>query len=370
MKHQDMDQFIEEMMKTPLFMKTMPTEKDLEENDTLSALNSLIYDGTPDEIAENFKKHGNEAFQSGPRNYRHAIHYYTKALSQDPSVQLQATILVNRAAVNLNLGNYRKVLNDCSQVFELDAEKGIQVKAYYRAAKALLALDKVEEAADCCVRGLQVDGKNEALSNLKGKVEERTRVLQQAEMKRREREERKRKDEELLQKAILDRGITMITSKAPKNSTSEDSDDDAVHDNSLALGIDTAHQGSHQPTYDSESQTLSFPVIFVYPQNAQSDLISSFNEEHTFADHLDVMFEQPPPWDTKSEYKLENLEIYAEVQKGEGLGLIRVGKQLTLKDVLRVKGYRVLDGVCTFFVIPSGEYAKIWKKRYKTKKQQ
>lgn len=53
----------------------------------------------------------------------------------------------------LKTENYRKVLIDCSKALKLNPKNS---KAYYRSVKALYALDRIEEAIDCCEHGLAV----------------------------------------------------------------------------------------------------------------------------------------------------------------------------------------------------------------------
>jgi tetratricopeptide (TPR) repeat protein len=142
---------LKELDKVPLFMTEMPEE----ENESLAALQSLIYDGPPEEVAENFKNQGNDCFKVGKSQYKDAISYYTKALETNcKDNKIIEACLTNRAAVNLELGNYRQVLIDCSKALKLNPKN---IKAYYRSAKALYALDKIEEAIDCCEHGLAVN---------------------------------------------------------------------------------------------------------------------------------------------------------------------------------------------------------------------
>ena len=118
------DNWEEEIKSIPLFMKSMPrTQEDVEENPTLAAIQSLIYDGTPEgegdaddlewthplipvEIATNFKNQGNEVYQERIKaKYPAAVSYYTKALEQRcGNQQLETICLLNRAMVNLDLG--------------------------------------------------------------------------------------------------------------------------------------------------------------------------------------------------------------------------------------------------------------------------
>lgn len=101
------------MDNVPLFMRDLPGEDEAEQGKgkgnadetssvALEALKSLVYDGTPDEVAENLKGQGNEYFAS--KRYREAIGFYTQAIEAYPTDQkLLESCYLNRAACNLNL---------------------------------------------------------------------------------------------------------------------------------------------------------------------------------------------------------------------------------------------------------------------------
>jgi len=97
------DKVLSAFESTPLFMKSLP--EDDNQDSVLSALQSLIYEGTPDEIAHNFKEQGNDYFKG--KRFREALGFYTQGLDAKPTdpVILEA-ILCNRAACNLELGEY------------------------------------------------------------------------------------------------------------------------------------------------------------------------------------------------------------------------------------------------------------------------
>src|ERR1700722_3972980 len=63
---------------------------------------------------------------------------------------------------------------------------------------------------------------------------------------------------------------------------------------------------------DKETNTLIWPVFFLYPEYKESDFIESFNEETTFLDHLKVIFEQYAPWDNEKKYITSQLLVYFE----------------------------------------------------------
>ncbi|KAL0949168.1 hypothetical protein HGRIS_014947 [Hohenbuehelia grisea] len=126
----------------PLFMKSLPEDGD---DVALQALQELVYEGTPDENAQNFKEQGNDYFKG--KRYREALGFYTQGLDAQPTdTKLRESLLCNRAACNLELQNYGKVLKDCSDAIKLNPKAS---KAYFRSATALLKLERLEEALDC-----------------------------------------------------------------------------------------------------------------------------------------------------------------------------------------------------------------------------
>ncbi|CAG8610887.1 1966_t:CDS:2 [Funneliformis mosseae] len=332
---------LKEMNKVPLFMTEMPEE----ESDTLAALQTLIYDGPPEEIAENFKNQGNECFKVGKSQYNDALEYYTKALDiKCKDDKIIEACLTNRAAVNLELENYRKVLADCSKALKLNPQN---IKAYYRSAKALYALDKIEEAIDCCEHGLAVQPNNKVLQNEKVKCLNRKEIL---EKKRREKEERERKERESkeeLARAIEGRNIKMVNTSKTQ---------------ALQKNV----------RLDKETNNLIWPVVFSYPEYKESDFIESFNEVETFLDHLKVMFEQHASWDNEKKYTPYNIAIYFEYHLpiiGNGLPttkLFKIGKKCTLKATLSHPKYVVKDGIPNFIILSEkGKFAEEFVAKYK-----
>ncbi|CAG8497278.1 16244_t:CDS:2 [Acaulospora colombiana] len=284
------DTLLKEIDKVPLFMTELPEE----ESESLAALQSLLYDGSPEEIAENFKKQGNECFKEGKTRYQDAITYYTKALETNcKDNKIIEACLANRAAVNLELGNFRKVLTDCAKVIRSNP---MNVKAFYRSAKALCELEKMKEAIDCCDHGLKT------------------------------------------------RNINMETTNV-------------------------AHTSPHSVHLNPEGQ-LIWPVVFLYPEYQETDFIAEFNEGNTFQDHLDVMFENPAPWDTLHKYTPDKVQIYYEYIWTTGNEvkpkLLKIGKNCILKEVLSHQKYVVKNGIPNFIVLSNeGEFKEEFLSRYK-----
>jgi small subunit ribosomal protein S7e len=87
--------------------------------------------------------------------------------------------------------NYGSVLKDCSKALTINLKSS---KAYYRSSLALLALERVDEALDCCDRGLEVDKDNKSILAVR---EQTMKVKVEKERKEQERSERIRREKEL-----------------------------------------------------------------------------------------------------------------------------------------------------------------------------
>jgi len=94
--------FLKQMSRHPLFMQNL-NPHDPTENVELEALQALAYEGTPLQIATNFKEQGNEAFHE--RRFRDALEFYSKGLgAKAGNEDIERTLYLNRAAANLELG--------------------------------------------------------------------------------------------------------------------------------------------------------------------------------------------------------------------------------------------------------------------------
>lgn len=123
------DERVQAVLRSPFFMNSLQDCGDDEESENIiEALQTLQADGSAQEVADNFKTQGNNAFHK--KDYQNAISYYTRAIDAqcDDSV-LNSALKSNRAAVNLKLGNNRKVLRDCAAAI---GDNPKNLKAYHR----------------------------------------------------------------------------------------------------------------------------------------------------------------------------------------------------------------------------------------------
>jgi len=152
----------------PLFMDKLPDN--MEDHPELAALLHIDDEGTTEESAENNKDRGNKLFQKGGEdNYNKAIMEYTLAINKRGNdLKANSIYYCNRAACNLELGNYGRVVMDCHEAVKLNENN---VKAYWRAAKAAFKLWKLPESLKFCMKGLEIEPDNKTLLKEKTIIE-------------------------------------------------------------------------------------------------------------------------------------------------------------------------------------------------------
>jgi hypothetical protein len=350
------DEIWADLNKHPLFMT------ELEDNDDVAALQALAYDGTPLENASNFKEQGNECFKA--KKWVDAKEFYGKGIaiivaeerrrakgeppkeeSSDNPAEVKneqamlEQLFVNRAACHLELKNYRSCTLDCAGALKLNPKN---VKAFYRSGKALLALDKIEEAEDACQRGLAVDPNNGALKTLAQDIAKKKDEVTKKREQEQARQDLKRLKEQTLKAALLARKIRTRTTEKPPE----------MEDARLHL----------VPDETDPTSSLCVPTVLLYPIHLQSDFIKAFNETESLEQHFGYVF--PLPWDREGVYTTRGVECFAETVSG---GLVKVGKKLPLLKVISGTNVELVDQLLKIFVVPQAK-ADEWVKEYKTKK--
>lgn len=361
----DMDKIFDE---SPLFMRKAPEGG--EDNDALEALKTLIFEGDGDEVATNLKNQGTECHQQG--KLREALTFYTQALEAKPQDEpLVESLLLNRSACNLSLGNYRSVLRDTADVIRKNPSNA---KAFFRASSALLALERWDDAIDCIKHGRALSSEQETdkqtmWDGLDAKAQAGNRKVG-------DRTERLRRDKvgkEAFKRALDHRGLIQVSTSAPPVNPAE-----AHFEAREELPLASTEKWFPPPV----DHSIIFPVFLLYPQHSQSDLITAFHEHTTFEDQLEVMFPKTSAgdasipwadWDQSRSYFADNLVVYAETR---GKKLLKVGRGLTLRQVIDKAtglskpedgkdGVVMQDGLLSFVVLPKGHDEKTWVDNFK-----
>ncbi|XP_038393367.1 tetratricopeptide repeat protein 4 isoform X1 [Canis lupus familiaris] len=272
------DQWEEEFEKVPLFMKKAPSEIDPSANPDLACLQSMIFD-------------------------------------EERSPE----------------GNFRSALNDVKAARKL---KPCHLKAIVRGALCHLELKNFAEAVNWCDEGLQIDAREKKLLEMRAKADKLKRTEQRDIRKAKLKEKKEQNENEALLQAIKARNIRLVSEAVGQD---EDSDSEGLGEIFLD-GLSSDNPYGARLNVDEQGR-LSWPVLFLYPEHAQSDFISAFHEDSRFIDHLMVMFGETPSWDLERKYCPDNLEVYFEDE--DGTELYRVPPKSTLLQVLQHPRYLV-----------------------------
>eukprot|EP00877_Chromochloris_zofingiensis_P013621 jgi/Chrzof1/8512/Cz03g13240.t1 len=347
-----------------LFWDTMPEQ--YEEQPDYVALKALEEESTPEERAENFKVQGNKKLEVGLKAknkllLRDAIDFYAKGLALKCSdVALNTALYNNRAHVHSLLGNWRKALQDSLSAKQLDPHN---VKAVFRASRAASKLKDLEQAEKLCAEGLALDPTNKDLQQVVQDIEQQHQKAAQQQQQQQQHQQQLLAPAKKLAEGISSRGYRLTR---PQVSV-----------------------GSRKP-YVDDDDVMHWPVLLMYPETMQQDVIEDVCEDHVMADHLDVMFgpDAPPlEWDKDQEYTRDRVELYYLANSGRPLSQdqlvsamqgqwpddytdvgpqrygdnaaywCRVNEQQTLQEILWLPDH-IIPGVPLFWVVAEGTQYK------------
>lgn len=168
---------------------------------------------------------------------------------------------------------------------------------------------------------------------MRAKADKLKRIEQRDVRKASLKEKKERNQNEALLQAIKARNIRL------SEAACEDEDSPSEGLGELFLdGLSSENPHGARLSLDDQGR-LSWPVLFLYPEYAQSDFISAFHEDSRFIDHLMVMFGETPSWDLEQKYCPDNLEVYFEDE--DRAELYRVPAKSTLLQVLQHHRYFV-----------------------------
>ncbi|PHH64800.1 hypothetical protein CDD81_3866 [Ophiocordyceps australis] len=394
------DQVWAELNSCPLFMTEMEPN-----NDDIAALQALSYEGTRLSVSLDMRERGNECFGVG--GYVDAQEFYTKGVQvlttreedeekkggkekgddekeeekeeeEKEEKKMLEILLVNRAACHFALRNYRSAWLDCAAALRCNARN---VKALFRAARALLAVERVDEAQDACLRGIEV---------ARQLVEQEQQQGQAASMDNKDKDKDKDKDKaktqgqlaalESLAAQISDRATALDTTRrtasarhalaarrarlvaaalAARNIPTRRTAQRPLHD-----AVDAAI--ALVPDPDDAHSALAFPTLLLYPLRLESDFIRAVVESDCLASHLAYIL--PPPWDTPGPggpvYTPQSVSCYLETRNG---GLLKLGKRVPLLKALSTGSVQILDQLLRIFVVPTSE-ADGWVAKHKAQR--
>mmetsp|Transcript_110255 Transcript_110255/g.299079 ORF Transcript_110255/g.299079 Transcript_110255/m.299079 type:complete len:380 (+) Transcript_110255:106-1245(+) len=306
----------------PLFMEDVP--RDISDNPELLALQSLVYDGnTDEEMAEHFRKLGNEAFRlsTGKIASQNALLAYTKGLEMEcKDGTLNSQLYSNRAAVSLRVGEYQKAVDDCRRAILQDPAN---IKARFRGAKASEALGLTSQAIRFCDGALALSPAEKEVLQL------RERLARQL-----AKEEKGRQDTRQ-----AERGVAMAQNVSDAAAVGQ------LEGRGLSLGpllydvgMYVAY-GKPKPKTASDGGAIEWPMLMLYDEVSQSDFVETFDERCTLGEQLQLMFppDRPVEWDSEGKYQHTQLVVFLEFfAEAEGVEtrMARVDLDAPLADAL------------------------------------
>lgn len=292
----------------------------------------------------------------GPKYYTVALDWYTKALAEKVNDPIRTAVyLTNRAAVNLELGNYARVIEDCIAAIESNPKN---LKAYFRCARAHAQLDRFEKGLEFVTEGLKIDAKNPGMLKEKSEIE-----LMWARHKARiEAAAARQKKLEAEKEAVMRQKGAWVK---------------MLHERNVAIGpylFDTMGDylsAGAKPYMDEKSKEMHWPVLFLYDECRQLDFIQDFAENDTFGDHLKLMFPGDSfcEWDSDRKYIHSQIEVFfvvnqspAFMKKDANKGdqrprKIKINHTTQLRKVLEHPEY-VVPGYPVFYIVVSGSKFK------------
>ena len=369
----DEDNWQEQLQSVPLFMQRAPSRDEIESNPTMQAIQSLIYDGTPEECALNFKQQGDEVVKSKQKShYAHAVSYYDKALGQRcQDTVLVARVLLNRAYVNLELENYRSVMTDCTRVLKMtqlsawmmnqgqglnekssecvsvaaekvpdakpqeDAAKirrDLRCKALFRLTKALLALNRLEDVAG--VLPLMLDMDTALHATLQEEFSRKSKQQQLVDAKKAHHLEKQHEKHQRYLQALEQAQICTLKGK------------DALHH---LFPLPPAF--TYRPSVEDDG-SLVFPVVVWYPRLCMYDVIQAWHQDVKVKDMLAEILTEDRQMQDEDGFAYAAVNQLA-VYQWSGNGWTRVRLLGGLKEALQ--GRLDEDGVVRLWVVPKPE---------------
>ncbi|KAG5343214.1 TTC4 protein, partial [Acromyrmex heyeri] len=328
------DRWQEEMEKHPFFMKKPPEPGD-QLSPLMEGLQQLKYgedENTPEELANNYKEDGN--FNYKYKKYRLAILSYTTGIkTKCKDDDLMAQLYNNRAAAHFMLQNYRSCLNDCKLALKFKPQ---YPKALSRAATCSFHIKDYDQCIDLCDQFLDQSPTDKTILKLRSDSVIAKERLQRDKRKQERAEKKSDKEDEKLLETISRKGINLELTNDKQKLELRDLEPQVP-------------QIAQSRVHFDEKDKLVWPVMILYPETQQTDFIQNFHEDMLLIEQLIELFEEPPEWDVKHRYTIENINVYFEGKNK--CSIHKVDIQLTLDEILRDKQFIVRGGTPAFLIL-------------------
>ena len=155
--------------------------------------------------------------------------------------------------------------------------------------------------------------------------------------------------------------IGLIRSRGIKIQTFKVDEDDELKESWDMADLEPSHPAAlnNRVHLDGDGQYLIWPVLFMYPEFGETDFIQEFTENQTYADHFEVMFDDPtnrPGWDPEGRYNPRTISVYFEDKftRPAKPQMIPVETNSTLSQAICHHQHRVVAGTPSFVLMVKG----------------
>ncbi len=363
------DNWEKEMESHPFFASNQALLEDAAKGQLSPLMEGLqLLKYSPDEnskedLAKNYKEDGN--FQFKLKKYRLAIAAYTEGIrckGEDNLVNVQ--LITNRAASQFHLGNFRSSFNDSMLAVKLKPD---HFKALKRGALCCFELKRYSDCVTWCDKALKVETEDKDLIQLKDKAKSELKEAERNSRREAARKKKKLKDHIKLVKTLQDRKVQLQDLNLEKINVDNEDHLEAVFEKLTPILPAATKKRVHL-----NENTIIWPVLFMYPEYGETDLIEEFEESgQTFEDHIQAMFGhgiERPNWDISNKYHPERLKVYFEdrVTNPDKVALVALpDNNCTLSEALSDPRYQVVNGLPTFIVlVDKSHYETFMMKSY------
>ncbi|KRX08937.1 hypothetical protein PPERSA_09041 [Pseudocohnilembus persalinus] len=337
MPDEEIDKITQDLLNHPLFWKEIP--KNFEENDHFKALQQIVYDDEPENIAKHSLQKGNEHFKKGQdKTYfmKLALEQYTEGIEANGrDKQVNAKLYNNRALIQIKRKNYGKAIQDCKDAIMNDNNF---VKAYYRCAQALVYLFKYKEAIVILEKAEKLDPQNKDIKKL---IKESQTKYNNDLLKTQQKKDQKVQEQSTLFNALKIRNIY------------------------LGKAIMDFPDSCNKSCWLEDDGSLHFPAFIQYPEFQQMDYIQDIHESHKLQENIKALFDENGHlvYDLNKVYNPNNVELYLELNQVEPYyqiknisdwpkqrGLIKIDSRKKMATLMATKGF-VLPKVAEFYMV-------------------
>eukprot|EP00347_Sterkiella_histriomuscorum_P012411 403368683 len=257
------------------------------------ALQALAYEGTPLEVAKNFKNHAyerlNKVLMKESKNdtvdIEQGIYCFDQALEQKhDDKDLLYYLYIGRAKANILIGQFGRTKEDC-----LEARKYKETEQSWSVLlRSRIFVEKYQEALEYGKQAIVKFGDSRIIKDLIAKAE----------------------SEFSKEKKRIDEISTMTTLKQDKKYQ--------IYKNLRGKKVKIGKQVHHLPEivdvniFEDSEGFLHFPVLILYDEFMATDFVQDWREDQTIKSHMKEIFNERAPWDDEGKYRMDTIEVYFE----------------------------------------------------------